>query len=108
MGVCRQEEVRVSMHEDKAFPMGKSRVDLAGLKTQLARLKEDLSRFVARSPHGSVVGPLRQRIHEIEMQIAEADRERQRARPAAAPPPPADESGESVRSTGSRFPPRRR
>jgi hypothetical protein len=100
--------VRVSIHEDKAFQMGKSRVDVAGLKTQLARLKEDLSRFVARSPHGSVVGPLRQRIHEIEMQIAEADRERLRNRPPAAAA--GEEGGESgsVSATGSRFPPRRR
>ena len=108
MAFRRQEEVSVSIHEDKAFPMGKSRVDVAGLRTQLARLKEDLSRFVARSPHGSVVAPLRQRIHEIELQIAEADRERQRSRAVMAAP--ADEGGESggVRSTSSRFPPRRR
>ncbi len=90
----------MSMHEDKAFPVGRGQIDVGDLKSQLARLKEDLGRFVARSPTGSVVAPLRQRIHEIEMQIAEVDRDRLRSRPAA---PATDED-----VPGSRFPSRRR
>lgn len=99
----------MSKYEERAFPLGKTKPDLAGLKCQLARLKEDLGRFMSRNPAGAVVASLRERIRELETQIAEADRarlkERQAGREAGGEP---GDAAEGVHSTAGRFPPRRR
>jgi hypothetical protein len=103
------EENPVSKYEERAFQIGKGKSDLASLKNQLARLKEDLGRFVARKPDGSVVAPLRERIRELEAQIADADRQqaaaRQSSRDAAAE---AADDSTGMHSTAGRIPPRRR
>ncbi|HIJ62691.1 MAG TPA: hypothetical protein HPQ04_08390 [Rhodospirillaceae bacterium] len=51
-----------------------NKVELSDLKNQLARMKEDLDRFVARKPTGLVVEPLRERIRQTEALVAEGTR----------------------------------
>lgn len=96
----------MSKYEEKAFPVGKTKPTLAGLKSQLSRLKEDLGQFMARKPGGAVVAPLRERIRELEAEIAAAEEEKQREKHV-------DRGGDdgpegSMRPTGGRFPARRR
>ncbi len=93
----------MSKFEERAFPVGKAKADLAGLKNQLARLKEDLARFISRKPDGAVIPPLRERIKELEAQIADSDRAREASR-AAEP----DDRSADTHSTAGRFPARRR
>jgi hypothetical protein len=89
-----------------------SNAELTSLKSQLARLKEDLGRISARTPGGAVVAPLRERIREVERQIADAvlqmaeDRQSRKDAAAAAAEGPGDSPG--MRSTAGRIPPRRR
>ena len=90
----------MSKYEEQAFQIGKAvKSDLPSLKNQLARLKEDLGRFVARKPDGPVIAPLRERIKELEAQIAAATEHRKAEQPDEAV---------GVQSTGGRFPPRHR
>ncbi len=92
-------------HEDKAAQM-LSRTNVSTLKRQLLRLKEDLVRIRARAPNGLVVGPLRDRIREVESQIAKADRERHRSEGAEDNTDPV--IGSPVQATTGHFRPRRR
>lgn len=104
----------MSKFEDRAFRVGKSKPNLAEMKSQLGRLKHDLEQFIARKPGGAVVDPLRARIRALEAEINEAEAERKRDRERQ---PVADEGedmdrgaggGAFVRSTSGRFPPRGR
>jgi hypothetical protein len=99
----------MSKYEERAFPVGKVKSDLAILKSQLARMKEDLGRFIARKPDGVVIPPLRERIRELEAEIADADqraKDAQASRAMAADAP--EKTTSSMRSTTGLFPPRRR
>ncbi len=92
-------------HEDKAAHGGRTSNDVSALKLQLVRLKEDLGRFVARSPEGAVAESLRERIRQVEGEIAHAARERRRA---ASELPPETPTPAAFHAIGGRFPPRRR
>jgi hypothetical protein len=95
----------VDHHEDKAPHGGRTSTDVSALKLQLVRLKEDLGRFLTRSPDGTVVGPLRERIRQVESEIAHADRERRRV---AGEPPAETATPPAFQAISGRFPPRRR
>ena len=94
----------MSKFEERAFQIGKVKADLAGLKNQLSRLKEDLGQFMARKPDGAVIAPLRERIKELEAEIAESEQRARDAKSAAAAEAADRTSGNS---TGL-YPPRRR
>ena len=104
----------MSKYEEAAFPMGKAKPSAAQLKTQLARMKNDLEQFLARKPDGAVVEPLRERIRQLESEIAgvEAGKTRDRQAQADAEADAADaSSGKSVSKrpqVSTRFPPRRK
>jgi len=102
----------VSKFEDRAFRVGKSKPNLAEMKSQLGRLKHDLEQFMARKPGGAVVDPLRARIRALEAEINEAEAERKRERqPVSEEGDDVDRGaggGAFVRSTSGRFPPRGR
>ena len=99
----------MSKYEERTFQVGKVKSDLTSLKNQLARLREDLGRFMARKPDGVVVAPLRERIRELEAQIAEQDRQRAEARQSSkAAAGDAAEGSTGVHATAARVPPRRR
>ena len=111
----------MSKYEERAYQVGRSKPNIAGLKNQLARLKHDLEQFAARKPSGPVVITLKGRIRELEANIAEAEankkRESQAARAIAedgaeaeaAPTTTKTASGRSASySTSSHFPPRGR
>lgn len=99
----------MSKFEDRAFRVGKSKPNLAEMKSQLGRLKHDLEQFMARKPGGAVVDPLRARIRALEAEINEAEAARKRERPPAAEDGDEPERGGTlVRATSSRFPPRGR
>jgi len=73
----------VSKYEERAYQVGRSKPNIAGLKNQLARLKHDLEQFAARKPSGAVVTTLKERIREVEATIAEAEANRKRESQAA-------------------------
>jgi capsule polysaccharide export protein KpsE/RkpR len=101
----------MSKYEERAFPMGKTKPSLAGLKNQLAHLKEDLGRFQALKPNGPMIAPLRGRIRELEAEIAAADEAKMRekqANAAAGDAADAQRDGPGLRPTTGQFPPRRR
>jgi len=110
----------VSKYEERAYQVGRSKPNIAGMKNQLERLKHDLEQFAARKPSGAVVITLRERIRELEATIAEAEANRKResqavrsaADDAAEGEPAVVPTGGSVRTgtytTSSRFPPRGR
>ncbi|MEI8394413.1 MAG: Gas vesicle protein V [Rhodospirillaceae bacterium] len=103
----------MSKYEDRAYNVGRSKPNIAGLKNQLARLKHDLEQFVARKPSGEVVITLKGRIRELEATIAEAEANKKReaqARTAAddSGPDTNPRSSSGVHSISSRFPPRGR
>lgn len=107
----------MSKHEETAFPVGKAKPTTPQLKMQLARLKNDLEQFLARKPDGAVVEPLRDRIKQLELEIAgvEAGKTRDRQAQANAEADAADaDSRKSVPKHGvrpqasTRFPPRRK
>ena len=99
----------MSKYEERAFRVGKTKPGLAEMKSQLSRLKEDLSQFVARKPGGAVVAPLRQRIVALEAEIAAIEQDRMRQKQAERD---VEESANDDRPSGTRiaprFPPRRR
>jgi hypothetical protein len=113
----------VSKYEERAYQVGRSKPNIAGLKNQLARLKHDLEQFAARKPSGAVVTTLKERIREVEATIAEAEANRKRESQAARNVAEEAAEGEPVTtapggtaavrrtgsySTSSRFPPRGR
>lgn|GEM_PF-3380562 len=97
----------MSKFEERAFPVGKAKSDLFGLKNQLSRLKDDLNLFIARKPDGAVIAPLRERIRALEAEIAEADQRAKEGRASRAAADAAERSGD-IRSTSGHFPSRRR
>ena len=113
----------MSKYEERAYQVGRSKPNIAGLKNQLARLKHDLEQFAARKPSGAVVTTLKERIREVEATIAEAEANRKRESQAARNVAEEAAEGEPVTtapggtaavrrtwsySTSSRFPPRGR
>ncbi len=108
----------MSKYEELAFQVGKTKTDLAALKSQLVRLKNDLDQFLSRKPDGAVVQPLRERIKQLEADIsaAETSKTRDRQVRADALEDAAAEASEKAgahpdsrhRSASTRFPPRRR
>ncbi|HYH17170.1 MAG TPA: Gas vesicle protein V [Azospirillum sp.] len=104
----------MSKFEDRAYRVGKSKPNVAEMKSLLARLKHDLEQFMARKPGGAVVDPLRARIRELQAEINEAEAEVERKRERQPAGDDGDESdrgaggGAFVRSTSGRFPPRGR
>lgn len=98
----------MSKFEGRSFPVGKVKSDLAGLKNQLARLKEDLTGFMARKPNGAVISALRERIRELERQIVDADRKAKAGMATRPNPVEAAKHSTGMHSTAGRFPPRRR
>ena len=115
----------MSKYEERAYQVGRTKPNIAGMKNQLARLKHDLEQFTARKPAGSVVATLKGRIRELEATIAEAEANKKRESQAARAI--AEEAGEAAEadaagissektslgrtssySTSSRFPPRGR
>ncbi len=111
----------MSKYEERAYQVGRTKPNIAGMKNQLARLKHDLEQFAARKPSGAVVTTLKERIREIEATIAEAEANRKRESQAArsvaedaaeGEPAPSSTTGPAVRTgtytTSSRFPPRGR
>ena len=111
----------MSKYEERAYNVGRSKPNIAGMKNQLARLKHDLEQFTARKPDGAVVTTLKERIRELEATILDA--EASKVRESQAAKAPADDAGddEIVRSdrkaatgrsatysTSSHFPPRGR
>ncbi len=99
------EENSVDHQEDKPAHGGRRSTDISALKLQLVRLKEDLGRFAARAPDGTVAGSLRERIRQVESEIAHAAHERRRA---ATEPPAETATRAAFQAIGGRFPPRRR
>ncbi len=103
-------------YEEAAFPVGKAKPNAAQLRTQLARLKNDLEQFLARKPDGAVIEPLRERIRQLESEIAGIEANKTRERQAlkdAEDDAVEDASGGSARKhtrpqISTRFPPRRR
>ncbi len=98
----------MSKFEERAFPVGKAKSDLASLKNQLARLKDDLDRFIARKPDGAVIAPLRERIKELEAEIAEADQRVKEAQLNRAKSAEGADESAGMRSTTGRYPSHRR
>lgn len=86
-----------------------TKAELINLKNQLAQMKEDLDRFVARKPTGVVIAPLRERIRHTEIQIADAER-RQAEDRRSSDDTAADGANDSAefRSSPGRISPRRR
>ncbi len=110
----------MSKYEERAYQVGRSKPNIAGLKNQLTRLKHDLDQFVARKPSGSVVVTLKERIRELEATIAEAEANRKRESQAASSVAEEAAEGDAATAqtkaasrtasytTSSRFPPRGR
>jgi hypothetical protein len=115
----------VSKYEERAYQVGRSKPNIAGMKNQLARLKHDLEQFAARKPSGAVVITLKERIRELEATIAEAEANRKRESQAARSVAEEAADGEAAAAsqtgtatatvgrtgsytTSSRFPPRGR
>ncbi|MBI5165058.1 MAG: hypothetical protein HY985_14295 [Magnetospirillum sp.] len=98
----------MSKPEERGFPMGTAQT-VSGLKLQLARLKEDLGRFLGRKSDGTVIASLNERIHEIETLIADANRRKKQDEQSSrnASNDAAEASGE-IHSTAGHFPSRRR
>ncbi|MEI6985612.1 MAG: Gas vesicle protein V [Rhodospirillaceae bacterium] len=109
----------MSKYEERAYNVGRTKPNIAGMKNQLARLKHDLEQFTARKPDGAVVVTLRERIREFEATIAEAEANKKRDNM----PPPVDDAADDAPtqssdrpsagrtgnfSTSSQFPPRGR
>ncbi|MDE1145226.1 MAG: hypothetical protein PW843_01225 [Azospirillaceae bacterium] len=107
----------MTRHEERVFRSAKPKTDLATLRNQLQRLKGDLEQYLARNRNSAMIGPLKERIRELEGTIAAA--EERSARPRAtgwtgaidgagaqrAEAPPRSHGGPAG---GDRFPPRRR
>lgn len=91
----------MSGHEEKIYRTSKSKPNIAEMKSQLARLKGDLDHFTARTSPSTIVGPLRERISELQAQIAAAEGERQKGREGEA-------EGGGAYSASTRYPTRGR
>ena len=101
----------MSKYEERAYNVGRTKPNIAGMKNQLARLKHDLEQFTTRKPSGPVVETLRERIRELETTIAEAEAHKKReAQARAAAEEAIHESGtghaRAAHSVSNRFPPR--
>jgi len=94
----------VSHIEEKVYRVGKAKPNLSDLKSQLLRLKADLTLFASRQSGDTVTAALKTRIRELETIIAAAEDGRRRAQAARADA--ADD--QTVRSTTGRYPSRRR
>lgn len=99
----------MTKYEERAFQSDKAKPSLAGLKNQLSRLKDDLGQFMARKPSGLVIAPLRERIRELEAEIAEAEADKMREKRAIVAAAEARrDTSETQQSTTERFPSHRR
>jgi len=110
----------MSKYEDRAYRTPKPRTDEATAANQLRRLKNDLEQYAARNPHGPMIGPLRERIRELETIVAaaQAENERRKALSQSRAEERQDARGtdgkdmerqnHSVTATSGRFPPRYR
>lgn len=101
----------MSKYEERAYNVGRTKPNIAGMKNQLARLKHDLEQFTARKPSGPVVTTLKDRIRELEGTIAEAEANKKReAQARAAADENLGDGGPSytrgTHSVSTRFPPR--
>ena len=102
--------------DEKVYRVTKRRdgPSLQEQKGQLLRLKQDLEQFKSRQAGAAVVGSLQARIRDLESSITRAeaarmmDRESRRPRDGEEDTDPSGASGNSMRATSSRFPPRGR
>ncbi|KAA0684303.1 Gas vesicle protein V [Roseomonas genomospecies 6] len=102
--------------DEKVYRVTKRRdgPSLQEQKGQLLRLKQDLEQFKSRQAGAAVVGSLQARIRDLESSITRAeaarmmDRESRRPRDGEEDTDPGAASGNSMRATSSRFPPRGR
>lgn len=95
----------MSRHEENAYRTTKrtGEPSLAEMKSQAARLKQDLDQFKARGSSAALIQPLQERISDLEGAIAHA----QAAQGGGRPDPDAPDYQSPVsRTTSSRFPPR--
>ncbi|HYE52906.1 MAG TPA: hypothetical protein VEB20_25135 [Azospirillaceae bacterium] len=99
----------MSKYEERVYRSPGPRSPGPSVASQLARLKSDLAQYMQRNPTGPMIGPLRERIKELE---AAASSEVKRSR--RADDINADEAADgrdNVRGAGTaapsgRFPPR--
>jgi hypothetical protein len=95
----------VSRHEESVYRTTRKSGEpsLKEMKSQAARLKQDLEQFQGRGAGAALIMPLRERIRDLEAAIAHAE-----ARKAAPPRDPDDPAAPRVivQATSSRFPPR--
>ncbi len=95
----------MSRHEETVYRTTKKSGEpsLQEMKSQAARLKQDLEQFQGRGAGAALIMPLRERIRDLESAIAHAQAQK------AAPRPDPD-GGHAprtvVQATSSRFPPR--
>ncbi|SMH60609.1 hypothetical protein [Azospirillum agricola] len=95
----------MSRHEESVYRTSKKpgEPSLAEMKSQAARLKQDLDQFKGRGAGAALIQPLQERIRDLEAAIAHA----QAAKAGPGPDPDApDYRRPAAGATSSRFPPR--
>ncbi|WP_207485947.1 hypothetical protein [Arenibaculum pallidiluteum] len=106
----------MSKYEERVYiSSGNAKKSIAAMRNQLAMLKRDVEQYSARKPGGPMVMALKEQIRKLEGEIADAEANKKREREARAAQDSeiggTGEDGQSrggLRSTSSRFPPRRR
>lgn len=102
----------MSKYEERTYRIAKKRPNMAEMKSQRERLRQDLEQFMARKPGAAIIASLKERIRALDAEIAEAEAERKRERERQ--PGPGDEAEGPdgprpvARSESSRFPTRGR
>jgi septal ring factor EnvC (AmiA/AmiB activator) len=101
----------VSRYEEKVWrvPKGKGGPSIAEMKSQLARLKQDMEQFQGRGAGAAVMASLRDRIRQLQGSLAEAEAaqaQRRQARSHAEEDAREDGPRRPQQTTSSRFPPR--
>jgi hypothetical protein len=101
------EEMRLASREDR-IPRMAERLSVAGLKGQLAALKVDLQHFATLKSSALLTDSIKDRIRQIEMQLAAMRTQGSRATSQVADDPADGEEHVTVYATAARFSPRPR